>query len=619
MKHQVLVDKTSYKKKPNQYAGAIQKRISNCPLSVTLSELMDFACKGHTIKVSHCTSQKGTASFVSSSLLFIDIDNKEELVVLEDVIKALESKGIYVAAAHESFSHTQERPKYHLFAQLNKEVTDLSVMSRIYDYLKQTFSFVDSAISPTGMIFGGRNLLFVKEDCVTDLDTLITTVSACFEQNSSKKTASKHCVSKDSAIDYKVSSINSCNNNKLMTLSHSPQKEGSTPCGTMLRELLEISDFVQNSRFANKRIDTLENAIAYIRDLELAELFGLSHATSCIFHEDNKASAGFYQVGSNWRYKCHSCGTNLSALDMMALTVGARDEENLEDPLNNAEIKAVCREMLKLLNITLDEDTWRLEQYKKFNQTIKILNDIKCYKEKYPKTVRRLETCDYILRVMMDKCQECIEYLPAISYDGAPLFQASYRYLAHVIKQDYKAAYRKIQFLKDMNIIHILTDEEVKAHSETLSSLSKLKECDRYTINTYMFNGLTEGILSEIEAILIEDFKMGVTSKGISDRQTIARGGKTTEKKKGDTKKVEEDKAVLLKWAKRTVNRKGCYVLADLEAYAKKTLGCSQEYTKKFVAYINNELGLTRIVISSESAKKYGLPKTAIRKTAFKA
>lgn len=172
MKHTVLLDSKQYEKKPAAFeAGAIQKRLPECRADVTIEELAAALSSGRTFKPNYMTG-RNQDSFVSSSLIAIDIDNKgKELeehgyISLEDFQNQVSESDLKPAIIYTTFSHTKECHKYRAIFQLNRKVTNLNELKAIGQAIKAEYPYADAKVSVAHLIYGGNELIAVNPDAV---------------------------------------------------------------------------------------------------------------------------------------------------------------------------------------------------------------------------------------------------------------------------------------------------------------------------------------------------------------------------------------------------------------------------------------------------------------------
>lgn len=172
MKHKILLDTVEYTEKPaGREAGAIQKRLPNCVTEVTITDLAMAVIKGRSFKPNYMTGRTQD-TFVSSSLIAVDIDNKgQELDLygyksIESFIEETKESDLKPALIYTTFSHTDEVHKYRAVFQLNRLVTNLNELRAIGELIKNEYPYVDAKVSVVHTIYGGKDLKLLDPTAV---------------------------------------------------------------------------------------------------------------------------------------------------------------------------------------------------------------------------------------------------------------------------------------------------------------------------------------------------------------------------------------------------------------------------------------------------------------------
>jgi hypothetical protein len=288
MKHKVLLDIKEFKIKPsNLQAGSIQKRLPECSTEVTIEELAEAVAKGRTFKAAYLT---GTTqdTFISSSLIAVDIDNKgEELeqygyVSVEDFIAQAEKSDIKPALVYTTFSHTEAVHKYRAVFQLEKPVTDLNHLNAVAETIKNEYPYSDAKVSVVHCIYGGRRVVALNKTA-----TVSTNVE--YEEKEIKKTS-------------------------------------RTKIKGKIEDKLTVTELIIMDRLKALNFDVdVEYALAYDfvnKNISPAYLLGVEKEMRfrCILpaHDDKNASAYIAEYNGQDYYKCSGCQSYLSTIDSMA-------------------------------------------------------------------------------------------------------------------------------------------------------------------------------------------------------------------------------------------------------------------------------------------------------------
>ena len=169
MKHKVLMDTVAFDRKPtNREIGAIQNRLPESVKEMTIKEIANELTSGKTFKPNYMTG-RSQESFVSSTLIAIDIDNKgKELeehgyVSIEKFLELSSKSKLKPAIVYTTFSHTDVCHKYRAIFQIGRVITNLDELKAIGDKLKAEYPYADTKVSPVHPIYGGKQLIKLDE------------------------------------------------------------------------------------------------------------------------------------------------------------------------------------------------------------------------------------------------------------------------------------------------------------------------------------------------------------------------------------------------------------------------------------------------------------------------
>lgn len=130
-KFKMMVVKLPFKEKPHDYQIGQIKNAFNSEDSIietTPEELFNFLGKGYTISPYVAKNGLKSENFISCQLVVLDIDNNKPgpMIDVDTAISKLKENGFNVLGYHESYSHTKEKPKFHLFLLFNEVITNVN-------------------------------------------------------------------------------------------------------------------------------------------------------------------------------------------------------------------------------------------------------------------------------------------------------------------------------------------------------------------------------------------------------------------------------------------------------------------------------------------------------------
>ena len=189
--HSVLLDSTCYSTKPKSNSiGAITNRLKDSEVSITISALADALVAGRTwTPATFNGGARTNANFYQSSLVAIDVDNKEETrkkgkkkvqpkqvknpVTFQMMLDRCMEYGLLPAFAYKTFSHTDTWERYRVVFQLETPVTCYSDWKSIGEFVKHCFPESDDTFDGARLFFGGKDeLLFQGFDNVITVNGL---------------------------------------------------------------------------------------------------------------------------------------------------------------------------------------------------------------------------------------------------------------------------------------------------------------------------------------------------------------------------------------------------------------------------------------------------------------
>lgn len=607
MEHKILLDCKSYKVKPtSEETKGIQNRLWQFKTELSVSQLLKAAIDGYSFKLSYLTGVN-SRSFISTSLVAIDVDNKDAITKKQvkpsvDFKKAkelLEVHHIHVAGAYTTFSHTDSWPRYRIIIQLDRPITYLREAEQLYKIVKRAFSFQDAAIHPSSLLFGGKDILYSNDLAITKIDDIFN----IYQQNTAQsidnqETKQSSEISTQSYITY-IGNIDCAEN----------QKNAEKQDISRLKETFSHNILKYNQKTIT--FDTFQAAITYVQKLPLDKLLLLGKSCYCVVHNEKHPSAGVFQYDDGtYHYHCFSCGVLMDITDFIADFYGYDKEK---------EFMALCNCILKLFNIRIVNNEWKQGVEMQIMLSKKHLKFIEKYLPNYKLAVKALLFSDSVYRLLLDECLISLEYVPVKDKYDLPLTRASLRYIAKRTSLSLSKVRSRLERLQQAGFIRQLSDEETKSCSTYFGNHARLYKTENtYTINTYAINYISDVTIGQAQLNLARFKTSGATAKATSCRQSKYIGNNETcvKSKALESKSVQEEEMVLMNWAIRTIKRNQCFMKEALIKYG-VSKGIKKESIEKAITKITFELKLERAIGSNALIKKYGLPQSAVRKAIF--
>ncbi len=427
---EVLLDPVSFDSKPQGATIAgIVNRLPQNKVEINLEDLANAAINGQSWKAS-VLSGTNNASFVSSSLVALDIDNKESYTSVDEFM-AMNHK-YQPCFIYETFSSTEEHNRFRAVYAFDDVTYDFNTMVALYNEVKAQYPTVDidESVDPGKILFGGKALRYFN-NVANSLPELAVGVLESVRV-SSPTTPVKELTE---AVSVDVLNIGSI----LKVLA--PKYED-----------IEYIDKAIIRNWVNKNIKMSD-----ILNVEVGARF------RCVLpdHEDKHPSARIIVDGDEEVYMCtcEACGYRLTTL--------------LSELLEQSEID-IIHMLLDNLDIKIGSDYQRMcERYlNTFTDDIKA--ELKTTIVDYLQ--RRKLYGVYNLVVQFAKRNRVLE---SFSEDNTKIvFFLSKRYLAQEMKDHNMAgssnASAKLNALCELGLLRKLTDSELK--QSVLDSANKRKK-----------------------------------------------------------------------------------------------------------------------------------------------
>lgn len=412
---EVLLDVVAYDEKPQGITiGTITKRLPKQQQAVSLKELAEAVSNGQSWKAA-VLSDTNNSSFVSSSLVALDIDNKASYTTIEEFM-ALNHK-YQPCFIYETFSSTEQHERFRVVYAFDTVIKDYSTMVALYNEVKAQYPTVDidDSVDPGKVLFGGKAL--------RTFNSFVNDTPAVEPAITSTETATR------------ASRVEKVIEDKLEI--------------TELDIMMNLSDVAY--KYADVKEIDINNSYEWInQNVKMTEALGIEENTRfrCILpnHEDNHPSARIANCGEEQVYFC-SCEAN-----------GYRLISLLSKVLDMSEVK-VKTLILKAINVSYGSEYQKAtERYiadLRRNLTRVMTQDLKDYLHKR----KLLET----YKLIIEFADAHIPY-NSFANDNRVVFFMGKRTLKEEMKQNYISgdADRKLLALCELGLLRKLTDSEIK-------------------------------------------------------------------------------------------------------------------------------------------------------------
>ena len=412
---EVLLDVVAYDEKPQGTTiGVITKRLPKQQQAVSLKELAEAVSNGQSWKAA-VLSDTNNSSFVSSSLVALDIDNKASYTTIEEFM-ALNHK-YQPCFIYETFSSTEQHERFRVVYAFDTVIKDYSTMVALYNEVKAQYPTVDidDSVDPGKVLFGGKAL--------RAFNSFVNDTPAVEPAITSTETATR------------ASRVEKVIEDKLEI--------------TELDIMMNLSDVAY--KYADVKEIDINNSYEWInQNVKMTEALGIEENTRfrCILpnHEDNNPSARIANCGEEQVYFC-SCEAN-----------GYRLITLLSKVLDMSEVK-VKTLILKAINVSYGSEYQKAtERYiadLRRNLTRVMTQDLKDYLHKR----KLLET----YKLIIEFADAHIPY-NSFANDDRVVFFMGQKTLKEEMKQNYISgnADKKLITLCELGLLRKLTDSEIK-------------------------------------------------------------------------------------------------------------------------------------------------------------
>ncbi len=433
---EVLLDPVSFDSKPQTTSiVSIVSRLPQNKININLEDLANAVTNGQSWKASVLYG-KDDASFVSSSLVALDIDNKESYTSIDEFL-AMDHK-YKPCFVYETFSSTKEHEKFRVVYAFKDTVYDFNTMVALYEEVKSQYPGVDidPSVGPGKVLFGGKSLRYFNNvanglpeptDDVLKPTKVFTLGQA---QNAATGAAEAEIITEEKVL----------NNLSMVAEKYADVEE------------IDINDSYE---WINENIN-ITDALGIPENVRFR----------CVLpkHEDNNPSARITTIGNEQVYFC-SCEAN-----------GYRLITLLSKLLDKSEVK-IKTLILNALNVSYgsvyQKATERYIADVRRNLTKIMTQDLKDHLQR-----RRLFQT---YKLLIDFADAHIPYNSLVDDDRVAFF-ISKRYLQEEMKQNYIAgnAGQKLLALCELGLLRKCTDSELK--DSVLSTAARNKEMLRQRI-----------------------------------------------------------------------------------------------------------------------------------------
>lgn len=477
-KYDVLVDTVSYDEKPEgKQIAEITNRLPHNPRALSIEQIANLAVSGHSWKAS-VLSGTSNDSFVSTSLVALDIDNKNSYTSIDEFLSI---DSIYKPCLiYTTFSSTDNHERFRAVYAFDKTILTYNEAESLYKEVQVQYEGVDidKSVGPGKILFGGKDIRLLNDHInkTPDLAVLSDLLTVSFPSSKKSKSYAK--------VSYE---------NKHMTYEELLSRVSNLD--------LDIDD--------TKQVD-LSNDFDWInRNVPMNELLEveLNETFKCVIHDDNNPSAWITTSDENndeiQLYMCHSCSKNLTLIDLLGKMFPDMSKHQIAIDIIESLGLEIYNEYQRdaIVNFTL------------LRRNLNKMVPVDSVLGKYMK----LRNLNGIYDELISIAQNNISQLPMTKDTGVVTFYASEEMIAEQMKYHQRTGYntvdKKMQALKELGILRAIPDAEIKKSVLDNFNTKKSVSVGR-RVSLYELVPLSENVIAQAEEHIQLRKELGYKAEG---------------------------------------------------------------------------------------------------------
>lgn len=155
MKISILLDKNNYTTKPNTKDNSkITKGLNTNPITIELSELVNYIETGHTFTLSAFKDTRHNSNWLSQQVFGLDFD---EEITVEEVKNRLANFDLDCNIIYPTFTSDSTNNKFRVLIAVSELITSINIRNELQLCLMKLFPEADKACKDAGRMFFGTN------------------------------------------------------------------------------------------------------------------------------------------------------------------------------------------------------------------------------------------------------------------------------------------------------------------------------------------------------------------------------------------------------------------------------------------------------------------------------
>lgn len=532
MKVKCMLDRIEYKNKPDgKETGYITNRLANEGTEIEIEELSKKLIRGCTFKPSFLIGKK-EIDWQEQQLFALDFDDG---TTIQEELDRCKKLNILPCFGYTSFSHTEENHRFRLVFCNKEIITDYDIANKLQLILISLFNNCDEKCKNLSRLyFGGRNLIYEGYNNRINYKDLFEKYPIIIEE----KTPPKHSNIKGGEKS-PHNNNNIYNNTYIIVGTKTPLDNNYNIKAIANREVDYLKNKINSPHIVFKNNQEFCDYI--FKEINLADLLEIKYPASfrCIFHEDNKPSAGIFQNEEGyWIYHCFGCGVSYNLLGVIEVLGKFKSRPK------------AYKFIRKIFNLEIQETEWQKEQKQIIDDNLRTLDtgefEIKC-----PTAYKNIKSNIKYLRKMLYIAKDNVYNDKLTDNEDNVLFYASTRYICKLMgmsEESAKEISKKTTLFCYHNLINKVDDSEA---NEDMLNRSKAigvnSDNKKYKhVNYFSIPSFNNMLFPYIEQQGIKWKENNYTMKGLSREMFYrAEGKEVADKLYPQYKKVTEKGKVI--------------------------------------------------------------------------
>lgn len=462
-KHDVLIDTVSYDEKPSgKQIAEITKRLPHNPQSLSIEQIANLAVSGHSFKAS-VLSDTSNDSFVSTSLVALDIDNKNSYTSIDEFLSI---DSIYKPCLiYTTYSSTNSCERFRAVYAFDRTVMTYSEAENLYKEVQAQYKDVDidKSVGPGKILFGGKEIRLLNDHINKTPDAILLSdlLTVSFPSSKNNKTETK--------VSY---------GNKRMTYEELLQRASALELDIDDTKQVDLSN---DFDWINKNVPMNE-----LLDVELNETF------KCVIHNDHNPSAWITTSNADNNeiqlYMCHSCDQNLTLIDLLGKMFPDMSKHQ------------IAIDIIESLGLEIFNEYQRdaIVSFTLLRRNLNKMVPVDSVLGKYMK----LRNLNGIYDELISIAQNNISQFPMTKDKRVVTFYASEEMIAEQMEYHQRTGYntvdKKMQALKELGIVRAIPDAEIKKSVLDNFNTNKIVSVGR-RVSLYELVPLSENVIAQAE------------------------------------------------------------------------------------------------------------------------